>query len=526
MERSGSGLSPEPQVKLLNAFATPYDNAVAAARTCYSSKVVYPEDVRKTEKSRGIRDKIMKSIYEAGHHTTIQHQTFQFVIEKVSRQFLWSFLHSHPFYNSEQVSQRYVDVDQNNFLTPPLMGKAADVYRDTIRKQMEAYFKLIDMTSTTVRDEYFRIYPARKADESAWKDAIHKRVIESARYVLPIATHAHLYHTVSGLTLHRYHKLCLQYDTPLEARSVVQKMVEEVNKADPLFFSAIEDQVPLEETLEYRLFNRFHAEGWSGSEASAFVKEFDESLGTYRSKLVDYKANGEAVMAQAARTVLGLPKERLPDAEAIDLVMNPAHNPHMSGALNVKTLSKLSRVMYHPHFTFRKKLSHTADSQDQRHRMTPASRPILMSHFVYNKPDYILPTLLEQDQRASAYIAEVMDEVWTGITTLLEMDVSPEFAQYLIPNAFPIRFEESGDLLNCHHKWTTRLCYLAQEEIWRCCLEEVRQVADRFPNIGKTIAAPCGLRKAAGESPFCPEGNRFCGVNVWNLALEDYRRTI
>jgi len=45
--------------------------------------------------------------------------------------------------------------------------------------------------------------------------------------------------------------------------------------------------------------------------------------------------------------------------------------------LVVTTLGKLPRALSHAHYTFRKRLSHTADSQDQRHRMVPGSRPLL-----------------------------------------------------------------------------------------------------------------------------------------------------
>ena len=34
---------------------------------------------------------------------------FVFILDNVSRLAIWSFFHAHPFYNSEQVSQRYVD---------------------------------------------------------------------------------------------------------------------------------------------------------------------------------------------------------------------------------------------------------------------------------------------------------------------------------------------------------------------------------------------------------------------------------
>jgi hypothetical protein len=46
--------------------------------------------------------------------------------------------------------------------------------------------------------------------------------------VLPVATHAFLYHTVSGITLLRYYRLCREYDAPLEQRVVVEKMVRAV----------------------------------------------------------------------------------------------------------------------------------------------------------------------------------------------------------------------------------------------------------------------------------------------------------
>ena len=42
----------------------------------------------KDEKARNLRERIAESTFKAGHHTTIQHPTFQFVLKKVSRQFL------------------------------------------------------------------------------------------------------------------------------------------------------------------------------------------------------------------------------------------------------------------------------------------------------------------------------------------------------------------------------------------------------------------------------------------------------
>jgi thymidylate synthase ThyX len=124
---TSAGPDVSPRVKLVNAFNDPFNNAVAAARTCYSPRVVTPEDVGKDDATRAQGQEIAQSVYRAGHHTTLQHAHFQFSLEGVSRQFLWSFLHSHPFYNSEQVSQRYVPVAPGNITVPPLVRPASSL---------------------------------------------------------------------------------------------------------------------------------------------------------------------------------------------------------------------------------------------------------------------------------------------------------------------------------------------------------------------------------------------------------------
>ncbi len=411
-------LSPEPVVILENAFQDPYNNAVATARTCYSSQVIHSGDVSKDENTRARRDVIAQSIYKAGHHTTIQHATFQFVVDKVSRQVIWSFLHSHPFYNSEQVSQRYVEMKKENFTTPALKEENVPLYQQAIQELMEAYHELSRLLEPTVIQEFKRLFPVRNLEEKRWKSALKKRCQEVARYVLPVATHAHLYHTISGLTRHRYHRLCQQFDVPLEQKIIVQKMVDAVNQFDPGFFKFIEDPLPLEKTLEYQMLQTFD-ENAKCCWPKVFIKEFDEEMGTLSSRLIDYKANSETVLAQSVRTVMGVPRSIIPDDEAIDWVLNPAKNPYFSESLNLTSLSKLTRTLVHPHFTFKKKISHTADSQDQRHRMTPASRPVLIRQVLWDEPDYIVPVLVQENSEALAFFQSTMKRLWRHMSTLI-----------------------------------------------------------------------------------------------------------
>lgn len=520
------GLDPPPVVELVRCFEQPYDDAVATARTCYSPKVVYPADVSGTERARALRDRIAASTYKAGHHTTIQHPTFQFVLKRTSRQFIWSFLHQHPYYNSEQVSQRYVKVRKGRYTTPPLPNdEARELYHATCERQMAAYRELIELLREPVADAYFQVFPARRRRRERWANAIEKRVFEAARYVLPVATHAHLYHTISGLTLHRYRQLVEHYDCPAEQRAVIGAMVALVEQVDPLFFQHAEDPLPLEQTLEHELFTRFH--GGGASPTAEFVREFDDRLGDRRSLLVDWKANGEASLAQAVRSILGVPRSALPDDDAIAKVLDPALNPGIAGgSLNLTAHLKLTRALHHPHYTFAKKLSHSADSQDQRHRMTPGSRPILAAQALLDRPDLVLPGVVERTPAARELLVSTSAAALEAQRRLLELGADRSGVHYLLPNATAIRFEESGDLLNWHHKWSLRLCYLAQEEIWRASRDEVLQVREQEPRIGARIGPPCWSRLRAGTTPYCPEGDRYCGVPAWRQDVSEYERLI
>lgn len=518
--------SPLPKVTLVKGFGSDaFDNAIATARSCYNSKIITAEDVRRDEKAIALRDRIGKETYEAGHHTTIQHATFQFTLEHVSRQAIWSFLHSHPFYNSEQVSQRYVEVKPGNVVMPAMAEPLAAQYRAAVEEAMGAYQRLIALLTPRVSDEFFRIFPARRRAPERWGLGLKKKAQEIARYVLPIGTFAHLYHTVSGLTLHRYHRLCQQLDVPTETRLIVQGMIDEVQKIDPLFFRNIEDALPLESTLEYTSLQQLGRLKASSS-AKAYLREFDESLGKFQSRLVDYKVNGPASVAQGVRDVIGATRAELPDEAALRRVLSPKENPYFGEALVLTTMSKLTRALSHAHYTFQKKLSHTADSQDQRHRMTPASRPVLHAQFVPGEVDVVLPELIAVVPEARELYEKTMRSLWRTIEVLLDAGVPEQMALYLLPNAFPVRFLESGDLLHLHHKWVHRLCYTAQEEIWRASIEERQQVTKVHPSLGEYIHAPCMLRKQAGITPFCPEGPRYCGVPVWKMGLEEFQRLI
>jgi thymidylate synthase ThyX len=522
-----SFLSGPPVVRIVNSFSRPFENAVATARTCYSAKgIITPEEVggdkEKSEEKRREkaerRDALARSIYEAGHHTTLQHAHFQFALDRVSRHCIWSFLHSHPFYNSEQVSQRYVEVKEGFYAIPPLTGEALRLFTDTCDAQVRTYQKMIDVLNPVTGEEYYKRFNGRRSNRKYDKE-VKKKSQEIARYVLPVATFAYMYHTVSGLTLLRYWRMCEQPDAPAETKALVGAMVDELLRLDPLFKVILEEPVPEAELPETGIQQRFRPS------PKEFCADFDAKLGGRTSALTGWKADNEKLLADAVREVFGLTEGRMSDDEAVQAALDPKSNRWFGESLNVSTLSHLSRTLHHPSYTFRKKLSHTADSQDQRHRMTPASRPVLLTH-LHESPDYVTPELVKISPDGRRLFTEAMDRAWDAFGKLRALGVPTEFASYVLPNATAVRFTETSDLLNLHHKLKARLCYNAQEEIWRASKDEAEQIHAVNPRIGHYLLPPCTLRWMAGTKPSCPEGDRYCGIPVWKLEMKAYSRTI
>src|SRR6202140_1576659 len=139
-----------PRITLRNAFAHPYDSAIAAARPCYAPRLIVPEEI--TDKQRL---NIGAATFYSGHHTVYQHAHFEFGLENVSRQFVWSFLHAHPFYNSEQQSQRYVRLDRAQGYVPsegPRFGAAERaLYGPAVARAWARYRELTKVVEPSAR---------------------------------------------------------------------------------------------------------------------------------------------------------------------------------------------------------------------------------------------------------------------------------------------------------------------------------------------------------------------------------------
>ena len=127
---------------------------------------------------------------------------------------------------------------------------------------------------------------------------------------------------------------------------------------------------------------------------------------------------------------------------------------------------------------------------------------------------------------ADALYRATMEETWAAIGELRARGVADEFAAYLLPNAVAIRFTESADLLNLHHKFAMRLCYNAQEEIWRASLDEALQIREVNPRIGPWLLPParCATTPACARS--APRASASAASSCGSMDQSDYVRTL
>jgi thymidylate synthase ThyX len=406
---------------------------------------------------------------------------------------------------------------------PAALGKdARKVYEQALLQAWQAYAELGERLYPVCLKRMTPFGRVKGLDAKAVEREATKKAIELARYVLPLAAHTVLHHSIGLLDLARYHKMMGMGECSAEAAQVVGQMKALVQAQEPelvghLFGQAL-DPAKAPEAAALALAGP--GLGNAFGPGDAFAREYDSAFGGPEafSALVDASPQAEALVAQAVREVLGLSQGRLSDADALACLLDPSRNALLLESMNCWAQSPLMRCLNHAQYTFRKRISHTADSQDQRHRAVPASRPMLC-HTHTSEVDAVTPPLIAADPLALEAYQKACAAAWQAKNQLIQMGVPAQDAVLLLPNAVNLRFTQSGSLMGLLHKWRMRTCFLAQEEIYQASMQELAQVALRHPQLAAHVGPPCATRKnlvpSDGKRGPCPEGDRWCGISVW-----------
>ena len=220
-----------PKVTLISYTPNPEKVVASAAKLCYSSASI--KDI-----GDGLTDEktssFVKMLSEIGHESPIEHVSFTFGIEGVSRSFLAQ-ITRHRIASYSVKSQRYVKEDMFEYIIPEeikLNKEALEIFEESMRKDQENYDKLVDILLKKHLDDLL----SRGEEEKTAKRKAEKKAIEDARFVLPNACETKLVCTFNARSLRNFftHRCCNR--AQWEIRKVAIQMLELVLNVAPNLF--------------------------------------------------------------------------------------------------------------------------------------------------------------------------------------------------------------------------------------------------------------------------------------------------
>jgi thymidylate synthase (FAD) len=222
------------KVELIAHSPDPEKIVASAAKLCYSSVGV-------TDIMSGLSDeeasKFLGILMDLGHESPIEHVSFTFAIEGVSR-VLTHQLVRHRIASYSQQSQRYVKLDQFEYITPPEIAKnpkALEIYNEMMKKSQNAYEEL---SSILEKDIYAKLISEGMSEKKA-KNQATKSAIEDARFVFPNACETKIIVTMNARSLVNFfeHRCCER--AQWEIRAVSIEMLKQVRAICPTIFNKV-----------------------------------------------------------------------------------------------------------------------------------------------------------------------------------------------------------------------------------------------------------------------------------------------
>lgn len=164
------------KVVLLAHTPTPEQTVAAAARLCYSdTDVAALRESISQEKA----EQFVEMLAGFGHESPVEHVTFTFGIEGVSRSFLAQ-VTRHRIASFSVQSQRYVRQDHFVFVTPPAIAADPELlkaYESAMQQSIDSYNQLADALAAKYVPEF-------------WRRDVPKRQPTPRRRKKPSRTHA------------------------------------------------------------------------------------------------------------------------------------------------------------------------------------------------------------------------------------------------------------------------------------------------------------------------------------------------
>lgn len=219
------------QVKLLAYTPDPEGTVACAAKLCYAAADIGTVQKGLTpEKTAAFLDMLA----EIGHESPIEHASFTFGIEGVSRSLLAQ-ITRHRLASYSVQSQRYVKEDCFEFVVPPEIEGVPEAKEEFLRAMAEDAEHYRRLTEILQEKHYREFLRAGEEEKSARKKA-EKKAIEDARFVLPNACATKMICTMNARSLLNFftHRCCNR--AQWEIRALAVEMLREVREVAPHIF--------------------------------------------------------------------------------------------------------------------------------------------------------------------------------------------------------------------------------------------------------------------------------------------------
>jgi thymidylate synthase (FAD) len=179
--------------------------------------------------------RFVEMLSEIGHESPIEHASFTFAIEGVSRAFLAQ-MTRHRIASYSVQSQRYVAEHQFGYVIPPEIEAIPEARQEFIESMEEAQRRYETLTRLLQEKHQAQLIAEGKKPEEAAR-AAQKKAIEDARFVLPNACETKMICTMNARSLYNFfsHRCCNR--AQWEIQEVAIQMLRLVRGVAPNLFS-------------------------------------------------------------------------------------------------------------------------------------------------------------------------------------------------------------------------------------------------------------------------------------------------
>ena len=219
------------EVKLLAYTPQPERTVACAAKLCYAAADIDTVYEGLTEEKTASFLEMLGSI---GHESPIEHASFTFGIQGVSRSLLAQ-ITRHRIASFSVQSQRYVKENAFEFVLPPEI-EAIPAAKEEFLRAMEEDQKHYENLTALLKEKHKRELLAQGEDEKSANRKAEKKAIEDARFVLPNACATKMICTMNARSLLNFftHRCCNR--AQWEIRALAVEMLKEVKAVAPHIF--------------------------------------------------------------------------------------------------------------------------------------------------------------------------------------------------------------------------------------------------------------------------------------------------